>query len=240
MLTEENSEKFMKYFSEIEEHLQDRSEAGGFQPFGNLLNIFKDKDSTIKFYYDELQHIKNIRNLIVHNHEYYAVPNERTLNLLKKIRDKLLDPPTVYPLFEKDVLVVEYTRSVVRTVKSMNRHSYTQVPVLDESKEVMGLLTDKTVSRWLGDLEFEEEKNLILPDTSVEEVLAYTKEDHIYDIIGPDVNLAAVLDKFNRAQRRGQRLDALLIADKRDSGQELLGIITPWDIPVIYEELNEV
>jgi len=54
----------------------------------------------------------------------------------------------------------------------------------------------------------------------------------------PDATLHDALWEFESHQRQGRRLDAILLSRNAQPDQELIGIITPRDLPQIVMQLE--
>jgi CBS domain-containing protein len=116
----------------------------------------------------------------------------------------------------------------------MIEHTYSQIPVYDH-KRFLGLLTMETVARFLA--EHLDETIRALRLTPLREVLKCAECRDDYDFVPARTRLTEVLDRFEESDRRGKRIQAILITRKGDPHEKLIGIITVWDIPRIYEYL---
>jgi len=54
-----------------------------------------------------------------------------------------------------------------------------------------------------------------------------------------DSTLFEALERFQDFERRGKKLEAVLITQNGKLSETLLGIITIWDLPKIYEALEK-
>ncbi len=238
MFEEKRSREFLDIFKEIEQHLQSESEFSGHQSFHNLIDEFREKHSVIEFYYDQLRHIRNIRNLLVHNHEFYAVPNEKSLEVLKKIKDIIKNPPSVIPLFEKEVLTASADSFLIEAARTMRENDFSQVPVIDSKNHIIDLLTSNSIARWLGSLDNNENIDVSARNVRVEDVLEY-KEGHCrYEIVDRRTSVVEVLNLFKEASKRGERLEAIIITDEGNKEGDQKGIITGSDVTSIYDNID--
>jgi uncharacterized protein YutE (UPF0331/DUF86 family) len=94
----ENAQKFINYFNEIHYYLKD-IDNGSTQSYGSLIKKLKSKNKIVSYYYDQLDHFREIRNILVHESKYYAIPNDYSLSKIKKIKIKLINPKKVIPFF---------------------------------------------------------------------------------------------------------------------------------------------
>lgn len=239
MMTEKQSQEFIDLFNEIEQYLQKKSKHDHYQSFQNLIDEFKHKNSIVDFYYEELAHIKQVRNVLVHNHEFYAVPNEKSMETIRNIKKMLMSPPTVIALFADEVMTARHDDPIMKTIIKMDERGYTQVPVLNDEKEVIDMLTTNTITRWLGSLQLDGEVYKIKKTMTVNEALDYGEEKLIYEFVAADLNIASVIEIFNRVQKSDKKLEGILITENGKKNEDLLGIITKWDITEIYETMGK-
>ena len=234
---DEFTKEFIEHFNDIEKYLKAK-EKDSHKSFNDLIFENKKNDSTISFYYEELKYLKNLRNMLVHNNKYYAIPNKFSLNQIKKIKEKITDPELAYPLFSSEVLTVNDKDTIIETIKIMKEKSYSQVPVVNQKNKFIDLLTNNTISRWIGSLEDNGGGRIIMDDTLVGDVLDYGENYYSYDFISRKSKLPNVIDKFEKAQESGNKLEALFITQNGNKNESLLGIITSWDLPEIYSKLS--
>ncbi|MCC3145939.1 CBS domain-containing protein [Halanaerobium sp. Z-7514] len=149
-----------------------------------------------------------------------------------------MNPKKVIPFFQNEVLTVNNNDSIIETIKLMKKNSFSQIPVLDDENKFIDLLTNNTVARWLGDLEDQGGGKLIMNDTPILNVLNY-KENYVdYKFISKDLNIINTLDFFYNESESRNKIESLLIT--HSGNEKILGIITHWDIPEIYKNLNEI
>jgi predicted transcriptional regulator len=114
--------------------------------------------------------------------------------------------------------------------------SYSQLPVYDNGAFV-GLLTAETVARWVAS-NFTEELNL-MEEKSVAEVLRYQEDPENHAFLGRTSTVLDGLTTFDDFLHQGKRLDAILVTEKGQAGEQPLGIVTIHDIPKMRRALRE-
>lgn len=144
--------------------------------------------------------------------------------------------PKVYPLFKQAVYSVSIKDNVGNALRIMYDNSFSQLPIFKDSKFV-DLLTNNTISRWLGTCV--DEEIFSLSETSIEEVLKYTESPDSYFFLNKDADISEALEKFQFFESIGKPLDAILITANGKPTEELLGIITVSDFPKIMLELQK-
>ncbi len=230
-------DEFIEYFNDIEEQLN-KIDSNTTLGFSRLIGKYQDSDKIVRRYADELMHLKDIRNLIVHNNDYYAIPNEYSLNKIKNIRDKIINPPRVYPLFNSRVETVSNEESIIKVIKFMKEKSYSQIPVVNGDNEFLDLITNNAISRWIGSLADEGAAKTIFDQALVKDVLDYEEESSVFEFISRDALIVDVIDKFEESQKKGKKLEAIFITNSGKKSEKLLDILTSWDLPEMYAELE--
>jgi CBS domain-containing protein len=117
----------------------------------------------------------------------------------------------------------------------MFENSFSQLPVYKDNL-FYDLLTNNTISRWLGANVKEEIISLI--ETPVMEVLKFTELKDNYYFLEKDASIESALEKFNEFEAMGTTLDAILITSNGSPMDDLMGIITYTDLPKILNILN--
>jgi CBS domain-containing protein len=234
-----NSLLFLNSFSEIENYLQRYTNTSKHESFSNLVNKASRTNSIVREYKADLLELKDLRNAIVHeryNGQVIAEPHDGIVELIQKIERLLKDPPKVLPTFAKKVITLRNTDTIFDAVSLMTKKSVTQIPILDEDGNYLDLLTSNTIVRWLG--------SNVKPDSgqidnvSIVEVLKYRESSNVCLFIPARTNFAEVLDIFDDYKNTPKKLEAIIITENGRDDEEFLGIITNWDLPVIYDALD--
>lgn len=234
---QEQIDQFIEYFNDIEEHLNKKDTSSSLG-FARLIGKYQDRDKIVRQYADDLMHLKDIRNILVHNNDYYAIPNEYSLEKIKNIRDKIINPPKVYPLFNSKVETVNNQQPIIKVIKFMKERSYSQVPVVNNDNKFLDLITNNAISRWIGSLADEDDARMIFEQALVKDVLDYEQESSVYEFISKETLIVDVIDMFEESQKQGRHLEALFITENGKKSEKLLDIITSWDLPEMYSELE--
>ena len=140
---------------------------------------------------------------------------------------------TVFPLFETKVYSVSAGDSIGDALKIMYDNSFTQLPIFKGNKFI-DLLTNNTISRWLGACV--DEEIFSLKETPIGEVLKYAESRDSYFFINKDATLSDAMEKFQYFESVGEPIDAILITEKGNPSEMILGIITRSDFPKILVE----
>ena len=234
----DRAEELVEIYNEIHEYMKEVMGIENYVSFKNLIDQSKRKDPTISYYADYLKKIADLRNMIVHNNKIYAVPNDEAFALIKKIQNILISPPRVIPKFEKEVFTLNSDYYIFNAVKMMKENDYSQIPIVDQNNTIINILTSNCISRWLGSFEVKKGDEIVIKDTMIKDVLKCREEKNIFKVIDKDTKLPEVINKFDKVNKTEKRLAAFLITETGKKNEKILGIITEWDIPEIYAEIE--
>jgi len=235
-----NSQLFLNSFSEIENYLERYTNTIKHDSFSNLVNKASHTNSIIREYKADLFELKDLRNAIVHERSdghIIAEPHDGTVKLIQKIERLLKNPPKVLPTFRGEVFTLYSNNSIMDAVSLMKTRSYTQIPILNNNSQYIDLLTTNTVVRWLGS-NIKQDLSRILQVT-IDEVLKYKENNNVCLFIPANTNFLQVLEIFDEYKNTAKKLEAIIITKNGSADEDFLGIITNWDLPVIYHELDK-
>lgn len=233
----EKSDRFLKAFSSIEKRLRDMIRANRSTTFYQLVELTARASPEVRRFQNDLREFADLRNAIVHERtdgHVIAEPNDRAVRELEGIAALLLKPPRVYPFFHTHVFNCKASDSVAEAVKLMLDRSFSQVPITAQG-HMVGLLTANTIARWLG--KRVEEEIFSLVESRVQDVLKYTEDPQNHSFVGRQATLFEAVEEFQEFERKGKRLEAILITHSGKPNEALLGIITISDLPKLLARL---
>src|SRR5437867_7938497 len=114
--------------------------------------------------------------------------------------------PKVFPLFRQNVYSVSIDDCIGNALSIMYENSFSQLPIFKGDRFV-DLLTNNTISRWLGSCV--DEEIFSLRETSIREVLKYTENPDSYFFLNSDASLTEAMEKFQYFESIGTPLDAV-------------------------------
>jgi predicted transcriptional regulator len=120
-------------------------------------------------------------------------------------------------------------------MKQMAAGSFSQLPVYKATR-LVGLLTTDTVARWLGDC-FARDGG-VLDEVKVGAVLKYAEFPDNFGLLAPKDSVFDAVQLFRQHQENGTRCDAILITRGAARDQLPIGIITPFDLPKLYQAIK--
>lgn len=232
-----NSELFLDAFNQIEQHLSNRFRPGFHVGFTELVRRMQAQDVVVKRFAVDLREYAELRNAIVHNRRanfVIAEPHDEVVKEILRIRDLILNPPTIKALPRREVYTVTRKTLLVDALTTFGREGFTRCPVVEENR-VTGLLTARSIARWLASMAANFPN---LNGYTIESVFPWTQKEK-FAVVRGDMQLHGVYELFKGQLHSGGSLQAVLITP---SGKPILpvhGIITASDLPGIFDLLDK-
>ena len=235
-----NSERFLTAFNRIEKKMKSIIKNGRNLGFSKMVHMLKHRNAIVGRYSDDLLEFAELRNAIVHNKidmsHAIAEPHDSTVRRIEFIERELLQPRTVAPQFIKTVYALEQAEPFSKLLSLIHKKKVTKFPIYHKG-EFKGLISQRAIAFWLAGNMHNSKK---LPEeVTIKEVLAYETREN-YRFISKDTSLLEAIDIFKRNIGRGNRLEALLITENGDPSEELIGIITNFDIIGLQHDYRNV
>jgi len=235
-----NSDRFLYAFNSIQSCLKKLLCEKKETSFYILVDKASNSNHVVRRLNFTLKEFADLRNAIVHERtdgHVIAEPNNKAVEEIEHIKSLLLDQPKVIPIFQGNVFDLSVGDTIAVAVKTMFEKGYSQVPIYEHGI-FKCLLTTNTIARWLGAMV----KNDIfsLTETYISEVIKYTENEDNFKFLTRNSTLFDVLERFQEYERKGKRLEAILISNNGKTNEALLGIITIWDLPKIYNILGQL
>ena len=103
-----------------------------------------------KKFKEDMQVIRNIRNLISHveckiEGKAAIEINENIIEKFKEIINYLENPPLVTSRYITEMFVVDLEEKLEKLIKVMNEKKISHVPVLDKDKKLIGVFSENTI-----------------------------------------------------------------------------------------------
>ncbi len=229
-------ERFMTAYNAIDNHLQNVLHSGHTSSFRSSVDLYAKRNRGWKDA-DLLRMVAGLRNLLVHEkvepYEYPCVPIEKLVVKLEAARDRLLHPQRVIPRFERKVVTIKAEDSLAHVLRSIHNLKITHFPVYEEAQgkqRFAGVLTENGITRWLAEHTANEMSIVDLEQEPVAEVLAreegFFAKRHNYEFAARETRAEELVQRFHD----NTYLEAVLITEKGNSHEKLLGIVTRWDV----------
>ena len=184
--------------------------------------------------HQELDYIRDVRNRLTHRPrigEFYAVePTDAMLSLLEKLIDRLEHPLSAIriavPL--EEVLSASLDSPVLDSLEKMYKRAFSHMPILEDGK-VVGVFSGSSLMNCVlykhimfsGDLKFRDIKDTFTFDQHPSETFRFVSRDTL---------VSDISDMFDEALQQEERIGMIFVTENGKSDEELLGIITAWDV----------
>jgi predicted transcriptional regulator len=226
-------ERFQAAYNSID-HLMRQQLGTHNRPPSTFNSVLKDYDRKYRLGdsdVDYLRVIHDLRSLLIHEKKeadlQLATPTGPVVQRLESIQKRISDPPRVYPHFKKKVEKVSPTDSLAAVLRIISQRDYSQFPVFD-GKEFRGLLTENGITRWLAENTVRGDSLIELDEVFVSDVLQREEKCPNWKFIPRSSRINEAKGMFTEEAL----LEAALITQHGKSTEELLGLITRWDISV--------
>lgn len=232
-----NSEEFLSEFIQIENALHRILKQRRYIGFTEMVRRASEHNDVVRNFATELYELAELRNAIAHGNQgqqAIAELHNWPLDQIRKIRRLLTEPPVAIKFSSKPG-TLNSDDSLAEAVKLMYEKGYSQIPIRDDGTTV-NILTPREIAKWLGAQPKPDDINL--EAVSIRDVLAFSKQKANYTFLARHETAFKAIEAFYRAQQEGHRLDAVLITEHGKASEGLLGVLTVWDLPKIYDVIN--
>lgn len=230
--------RFANAFEEIEKYLRRSCAEAELAPFARALGLAAKTVSAVRHYAQDLREFASLRGTLVrgpHGEEPGAAPDLHVVERIESVKTRLFSPPAIGDLFHTTVATCNFDSPLSLAANRMMHSNYSQLPVYSESA-LEGVLTTEMIGRWFGHCLAKEAAPA--PETNVGVVLQLAEDRENYDLLSPTDNVFDALERFRGFQKRGKRLDAILITANASKKHRPMGIISACDVPRLYEAIR--
>lgn len=237
----ERKNKYLEEFRMLEKKLK---EIGGAEDdtvrYKDILNKAKQKNPAVEYYEGLLWDLYGLRNVFSHTDrdKYIAEVNDMAFEKIKDILKILTKPPQVGTCFNKNVFVTNTEDRIEEVILTMKEKLYTHVPVYNK-KKFIGVLSETTIFDWLVESIKKAETDFrkkIVGDINPKYL---NSKENKYEFISTQTSIFEIKKLFNNYIEKQKRLGVIFITKTGTKNQNILGIITAWDLPKIDDAYRE-
>lgn len=233
----ERAERFIEMYRRIEDKLGEKY-AGRRIKYSSVIMQFINEPEGAEFS-DELNTCREIRNILIHRPDVVGgpplIPSDGTIKVLNAILDYLNAPPPAidYATPAGRILKTDFEQNVIQLMKTMNKKGFSHTPVFEHGR-FFGVFSVSTIFSYILDN----------PGAAIDEYFKvgmlkkYLPIDkhsiERFEFVPKDTNVWDVKEKLERkCSNKNKRLAAVFVTENGGIDEELLGIITPWDVVLI-------
>ena len=178
---------------------------------------------------DFLRSAADLRNVLIHRRTLpyleMATPTDTVVLKMEAIRERMADPPKVYPRFQKQVAAVAPDDSLEDVMRMVSDLDFSQFPVMDGNRFI-GLLTENGITRWLAGKIVDSMSLVDFADARVSDLVGSEESRKNFMFVPRRMSIAEAREMF----RGNGLLEAVFITEKGRNGEKLLGLINRWDL----------
>ncbi|MFD2617841.1 CBS domain-containing protein [Terrilactibacillus laevilacticus] len=217
---------FNQQFKQIESYIKDPN----YPTFAETIRAKKQINAVIKYFESDLLYFSKIYNAInigkIDIKEVSAESIEDLYFHIKRVASELISPPKVIPKFQWPVTTFDVNDSLALMLETIRETGFTQFPVYDQ-QEFKGMVTDSGIAIWLSQNVHED--IISMSETTLKDILVVEQGKINYLFIDQDMDVYSASELLTTRHNHNY-INALLITEHGDPVEELLGIITVWDV----------
>jgi predicted transcriptional regulator len=225
-----NTQKFLDLYNELDQIFA--RALGQSDSFSNKIRQLIPRNPVVRNYQYDLHQLGSLRNAIVHQSikgKAIAEPYDDTVAMLKKILDDFQNPKRVIPEFQFEVFSVKPETPLITLLTEMKEKDFSQAPILDDSGNIIEMISTNTISRWL----FGEYKNQLidLTEAKISDLIPYIETKENYSLIPRNTPIFEATEIYLRKSKEMKsKLDCMIITHSGKLGEKLMGIVCIEDI----------
>lgn len=236
-----NYQKFLRAFNTLHQIIGEKLNQTNLQ-FGELLKIAeKNRDKVILQYITELDFYREFRNFLVHQATIdkppVAEPSNFIIEEIKEITQRIEKPKKVYELFSNEVIHFNTEDSLSEVLNVVKEKEYSQFPVF-KNNELIGLISENGITRFLA--ESIDDDIISIVETKVKDIINQDEAKNSITIVNSNTLIHDVEEIFSKKLHEGNSIFAILVSNrghKIKTSEDTVGIITPWDLPIILNNM---
>ena len=238
-MTAHRATTFLAAFNDIEQHLRSTLNAKNSDSFWWLVDKARDKHFLSGKQAEALKDFSNLRNAIAHGRyfdsEPIAEPHEAVLRQMSALRDILLTPPdTLRILQPRPVFTLPSSTSILDAFNVIKDEDFSQIPIYDEGSYT-ALLTTNTIARWVA-ADFSD--NHVLDAADIADIVKYKEPSDRAIFLARRVSVQETMDRLSEPDSQGHRPCAAIITEHGKPNEKPLRLVTPADLPALFDALE--
>lgn len=241
---ERNSENFLKKYRVLEGLLEKRYEGQKVSSSSIVIEYIRDEDSEpVRV---DLDLLREIRNILSHNAgangEAVVEPSDEMLVRLDGVIEYVRRPryAAEFGTPGEQILSAHPNDSILAVMRNMRKNGYSHVPV-KENGRVVGVFSVKSLFDYLAENDLDSLDNNARIHALGDRIRLDRKHGERYMFVAADTSIVSVRRAFQRYTEKNRRLSTVFVTRSGSPDEELISIITPWDVlsePIPTKETN--
>jgi Predicted transcriptional regulator with C-terminal CBS domains len=163
-----------------------------------------------------------------------AEPHDSVVKNIMEIAAKLESPKIISDVIQKQkISTFSPEDNLSKILNKIKNNKFTQFPIFS-SKGFEGILSENGITNWLA--ANIKEDIISISETKVADILLCEESKENFRFINRRTSIYEVEDYFQKFTNQGQSNGCLLILNnpkRLTNEQDILGIVTPWDLTEI-------
>ena len=228
-------EKFLSLFNKLERHLKIETDTTDYRTFMNKLRQSKNPVVKISKNRELIEVSANLRNIIVHNNDLkLALPTEEFLVTFETLVNEVMNPKQVKDVMRRtsELSYCSLGDTIKTGYQMMLENNISNIPII-ENRVLVGVFAESSL--FLLAENNTQELCVDLDNTKFSEIAEklYVSEHPSlrYPYVSRKMNVYEALDRFlSLGFKDEKRTELLLVTNNGKSHEELLGIVSPYDL----------
>ena len=231
-----NSVLFLELFTEIEQKLKEICKDEFHSTFSELLRKAEKHSDVVYHFASDLKEFAQLRNAIVHTRRQnfiIAEPHDEVIAEMKKIHRLLYNPPKVFTVMTKNPVFTTPDDLLVDLITNFSTKRIRRCPVVEKGS-IVGMVTARTITNWLASIK---DTEISIKSIKIRDVLEFTDKDE-FIVVAKNSDILSLIGQFRNSLKQGRYIQAALVTDNGSIKSNLIGIVTPSDLPRLIEKVN--
>ena len=225
------NDEFLEKYRVLEDILAEKYAGEQRSHSSVIIEFSKSKEGEI--FRDRLDLCRDIRNLLTHNPsidgEPVVTPARAALDMLDDIIEYVRRPPLAanWAVSASSIMMTNMHARVLQLMRAMEGKGYSHVPVI-ERERIVGVFSQSTVFSYIGRGGYIDEGTKVGDMARFLPFEKHTSER--FEFVPADTSYVDAAAAFMPGPTREKRLAVIFITQTGARDEELIGLITPWDI----------
>jgi len=239
------SRLFLSIYNEIDRYMRLALNVDHRVPHTHLIDELTEESRIFKRYSYDLKAFAMLRNAIVHNPHSriahpIAEPHDTILRLYEDIKNQVLNPPVALEAAvpAKSIFTAAPNDRALAVMRKMRERSFSHVPVVQDQK-LIGVFSENTVFSYLVNNHAVD----VGRETLIKEFLEYisigSHENEYFSFVPKGTLVLDVESMFQKGLKNKKRLAVVFITENGKKEEQILGLITAWDLVKYDDNLHE-
>jgi len=219
------AEEFKILYEQWEQYIKARFASGDMYKLSKkFLKEEIDKCKSEEISENQVLGLLNIRNAHTHSSEFLEI-KEPAIVFFRKLVNIFCKKAKDIAISKQEIYKVNLRTKVCQTIKEMDEHLYTHVPVIQE-KVFYGVFSENTLLKIVSSRRWNEDLTM----NDVVDILKIANGVDDYKFLSENASFYDVYKLFQKYIDRGKRLGVIFLTNDGQEIGDIKGLITAWDL----------